>query len=408
MTYGGGLLRNSTIIPSTQMQSGNQVTVIPDPGFASGASGLPNPIGGIITLEDRTVYNIVGDVDIGVNRIVMGEGTKITSSGFGTTSLTNNVPGQPILTLSKEAEISGLTIFPGNATSTFINAQAVGVQPYLIIEGCKITGFQNLGNISNYETILISDCVFDLNTNAFILGSQIGNFLFDRSSVRLSSGQSFLNVGSTAQVNNTVTFKYSFVGDGVGSTAITVDPGAIIPTEGFRIIGCQFSALGIQVDGITTGDQQAYYRSNINFRDTYATCAYKFFSGATTLLPSLNTWVKAAGTTTVLAEERIRHISDNRASYSGEKPIMAQIIATISGSGSSLSNYEFTFGINGNPDVNYAQAQQSGTSGSIDNLVIIGNMIMNNGDYAEVFIRRTSAGSGFIINSCVVKINEIR
>lgn len=403
------LLRGFPILPDSVGQFANEVAVSSNPLSPSGTEGFPDPVAGVITLSADTCYKIIGDINIGNNRIVMPEYSCLDGR-FGA-SLTNTLAGQPMITTQKSANILGLSIFPSGGASSFIEAVPASLVfgQNLFINDCTISGFDTLGNIGNYNLINIDLCTFVGNTNPFTIKNNIGVMYCNELLVILASGQQFVETDNGLAASEGIELHSSLIKNSAGSTFVNVQNPLSFPSEGFRIINDAFDDGSIAFTGILETDLAYIAKITIGLKDTSPTSLYSFAGNVTPTSIGVNgTWYKIDGTTVnPYTINKFINTTSNRTTYIGKNPRSLSITANIGGTGGSNATYEFTIAKNGTPITDFSTPVTTGAAGAAAATTIVAIVDVVTNDYIELFVRRTSSSGNFTANTGVIRVQEI-
>lgn len=402
------LLVSNTYVPSVD-RIGDVVFVEPSPSSPSGSSGFPDPVAGVITLAANTAYRLTGNIDIGNNRIFMEDGSAIEATGVDGGKLTGTLVGQPLLTLEGRAALRNIDIY-ASVSSTFVNANTTAFQTgkNLFIDGCFIRDFNSLGELGNYEVFATYRTQFSGYTNGFIIKNILGFFYADSLQFILNTGQTFMQLHSSAVVVGAVAFHACIINNQASAYLIDVIGGASIPVEGIRIVFCAFDLDGIgALNGISAGDDRLFFRINYRLQSTSASSIYSFAGNIiiTTMLVN-GTWYKLSGTTTSISSERFTNTT-NKALYTAINKRTFEVTATLSGTGGNNDDYEFTIAVNGVVNTNFISRITTSSSGAASNVVVIGNVQLSTNDYIEIYGRRVTGLIGFTATSGLIRINEV-
>jgi hypothetical protein len=294
---GGTANQVLTKIDSTNYNT-EWATLIPETFvFVNQKSDLPTPISGVITLVANYTYFFTNVVDLTGDRLVCGQNTtiiggssencRIKSTGLTGTALITSTASLPLRNITIEANV-GLNL---NAASPTTDA--------LDWFGVNFTNCATIGTIANYSNVILQDSAF-LNSANLTLDGTIGTFgatqcLFDAN----SSGTCFI-LPSTLTITRRFRIVYSSFIILSGEKGIDTLPPPTIPDDGFILNYCNFSGGGTYLEGFDSTSVKSLFINNVGIKNT-SNVGHNYMLNNTTAttITATNTFVKAAGTTTL-------------------------------------------------------------------------------------------------------------
>lgn len=365
--------------------------------------GFPAAVAGVIALRENMVYDVHGVIDIGSNRIAMQTGSALIATGFGSIRTSY---GGALLTCHHDCVVHNIDFVSTNPTAILTNAVRATYDRASVksITSCTTDGFAALGEIGNHGIVKLEDNVFRNVTRGFSLVGTIGTALAIKCAAAIPAGNAFLSGSATLVVEEAVAVSHCTLDLTGGGIGVSLDVGATIPPEGFRIIDCAFYGSGA-VSGIRQDDNRSYFKSNIGLESTYPRGSYSYAGNAVATNLAAGVWTKVAGGTTLIDAERFSH-TDNRLTYAGSKDRRFGLQAALSAFGSPLKDIEFAAAANGAP-VGVSVAQQTDAAGSgINNIPLLAQFSIAPGDYVEIYARCADVAS-VTVSSGVVQIGEL-
>lgn len=282
-------------------------------------SDFPNqPINGIIYLAADTVYTFVGIVDLHGLRLVCkgkcgfigltSENSYLTSSGLGA--------GVPLITATTgdDLTIRNLTIF--NITSGVVFNVSGGGVAQLNFTAFNLF-FCNIGILDNTGNIIFLNCVL-INSYGLIFDTAVGTISFSQTNMSVPVGQTLMTLAATLVVSRRFRILNSPISVPIGAVGIEFVAGVSIPTDMVILTDVGFSGGSTNyIVGLTANDLLSRWIENRGI-DNSANSGYYSAenNNVPTIIPSPNTFVKLAGTTTAGTLQRFTH-SNNRLTYTG-------------------------------------------------------------------------------------------
>ena len=151
-------------------------TTISNEIIVENISNLPDPVGGVITLDTNDVtYQFVGNVDIDVNRIIVtGTNVKFFSLNNGADKITSTNTGV-IITCNNGITIEGVNII-GVSSTSLIKCIGTGSE-FVTLEKSTLIGGTTQVDVSNVDTLSIVLSLHQTCTNAVKLGGTLKSYL---------------------------------------------------------------------------------------------------------------------------------------------------------------------------------------------------------------------------------------
>ena len=246
---------------------------------------LPTPSGGDITLVEDTLYYILGEIDIGVNRIICGINTPIV----GRQARIDSIIGNNATELISFNQVSGPGLLVQNLTvnqsgagySIHVDA---GVSMNCIVQDVILDGELHVDDCGAFrlESFLVnfgSTVVFNGTVGALLI--KLGGFVG-------SSGASSLDFTATAALGTILISESQFITTG-GSTGIYLDASATL-NKG-ELSNVVFSGAGSFIDGFTKASDEWVFRSNTGAEDSRDRGTAQWQGSAVTVdLPGAAAW----------------------------------------------------------------------------------------------------------------------
>lgn len=246
---------------------------------------LPTPSGGDITLVNNTLYYILGEIDIGSNRIVCGVNTPIV----GRQSRVDSIIGNNATELVLFNHTSGLGVLVQNLTITqsgtghSIHVDS-GPGINCIIRDLTVDGEIH---IEDCGAVLLESILMNAGSCVLLTGT-VGDLLIKLGGFIGSSGVRSVEFAPTAAVGTVLIRESQFI-TVTGSTGIYLDPSATL-IKG-ELSNAVFSGVGTFVDGFTKASDEWFFLSNTGVSDSRDRGTAKWQGSAVTVdLPGAAAW----------------------------------------------------------------------------------------------------------------------
>lgn len=361
---------------------------------------LPSPVGGIITLNASTAYEINGTISISDkidvnNAIIYGQDPfwdKLIYSG-----------SSELFTGSNGGTVKNLTLTAGATGSKIFNLSDPSKTKFLLVEHCILAASKEVGVIQGYLVVYIlnnaftyTDDGFDFNGVAHLLVS--GPYFFPSNKgtmIKLVDGSTFGVVEIAGGFFN-VQAANSATGIDFG-TGVIINDGANLKTnihgDGTRTTGTPSIQWHISSSGI---DDQS---------DKVASGSCYITTPILTSIVTVNTPIKVAGITASADLHRVSAPTDNRLTYNGVKTRAFQFVCSLSMT-SPANNKVVNFYLAKNGVVLPVSKQVTKIATGTDarGLSLSGVVILAPGDYIEVWVENTTDSADIMLESLNLSI----
>jgi hypothetical protein len=290
----------------------------PTPGFKFIYNKLdfPQPVGGIITLEDNVTYFITTTVDLTGDRLVCGQNTTILGGSSENCRLKSTGLESPLALVNSawSLPIRNITIQSERALDLDATGNANQALDWF---GVNFTDCNEVGTIKNYSNFIATDCAV-LNSSNWTFDGTIGTIGFTQTIFDGISGQTILTFPSTLTITRRIRFNSCPFIVLSGETGINLSTSATIPVEGYRCHFGDFSGGGTYLAGVPSTDNKALFSETKGVQNSAAISNYYMVNNATvTDIVTQGVAVKIAGTTTAGSLVQKFTLTDNRATYIG-------------------------------------------------------------------------------------------
>lgn len=231
----------------------------------TGEGDLPAAVGGVITLEEDTHYQIVGGVTLtDGNYLVASDGTTIAGYSLDVDIITGNVSGGCLLSINSSINSRHKDVSFVN-TSTDAGSSAVcqdGAASVATFDRCSFTGRATIQSANGLATVLRSCVLVTSGAFGIEVDGTLDNLLIrDCSIVMTATGAIGIDLAAAAVLAGIVTVETTrFVFLGASQVGINQDAGAALD-DGllFRNI---FSGAGTNVQGFDHSSTEWTFQSN--------------------------------------------------------------------------------------------------------------------------------------------------
>lgn len=357
-------------------------------------SNFPTPTGGTIELTGDHVYEIEGSVNIGTNRLKMGNKTSIIGQLRTSDGLIYTGTESAIYSVDNDASLNKIFVSTPLGTAFEYSATTGNEKTNVfLVENCVFTSCANLGRIENIQIFGMENNLIDANSNGLILtGSTNGDlFVYDNISTN--------NSGTTIEFNSSVWDVVNIARNAMhilsGDTGINglANNGNLSTIGRGRIINNAFLDDGTYIENIQSGGTKWSLLTNTgvaDYSDSNSVGSMLMEGNATaTDTAVLNTWYKISGTTVEGPNiSRWTMTDNNELTYDGIEDVNVVCNAVVNaqrvgGSGAIL--FEVTVFQNGSKVANVTSSAELNTQER--GIPIIAPLSVSNGDTVSIYVR---------------------
>ena len=371
---------------------GNDITIgSGDIVFVTAKSDLPTPVSNVITLANNITYYFTTTVDLLGDRLVGGENTVILGASSENSRITSTGLGVGIALFTTEwtTPIRHVT-FQDVDTALDIDG-SVNSPLALDWTGVNFLNVPNIGLIDTADNFIYSKGAFLNSQNLQFDGSHgtigIDNSIF----VGSGSAGNILDILSTCTITRRFRLIYSSMVVFGSSVGINVNSSATIPTEGYILDTINFSGGGTYLSGVSYTDNKTRFVNSKGIDNTAEIGNYYMTNNATaTTISTVDTPVKASGTTTANAiNQKFTH-TDNRLTYVGALIRDFQVTATISLTSGNNKVIGVYVAKNGTVITSSEMYSTTSGSGRAESLTCQTILELNENDYVEIWVENSS------------------
>ena len=374
--------------------------------FVDSANDLPHPVSGVHTLKDRVTYWVTNDLDLKGARLVGGQSTVILGSSSENSSIkSTGLTGVALITSEWTLPIRHIAL---EAEQIFDLDATANANQALDWYGVNFRNTSNIGTIQGYTNFIGTGMAL-LSASGMVFDGTTGTIGFEKCLFSGNASSTILTIPSTATIERRIRISYSAVIVPATGVGFDVSTSASIPIEGSIFDTCNFSGTGTYTAGITYDDNKARWTENRGIKNSAAFAGYYMRANTTaTVIASIGTPVKVAGTTTAYGTiERFTH-SDNRVTYVGAIPRTFLVLTTnsaSSGNGDQVGFYVAKNGVTIDESETYITTN---ASGRLENGVCFAIVELSTNDYIEIFVENNDATNNVTdeyMNTVLVPIN---
>lgn len=378
--------------------------------FVNGLEDLPDPVGGVITLEAGKTYFITGNLDLNGSRLETGGVVTLYGTSSETSSLTSTglADGTPLLTSRYTIPVRFIT-FKDVHTAIYIDDNGGANAPLAVdwfgVNFLDVTVVGEVGTVDNF----IFDTGAFLDAQALKFTGTVGTVGFSNSLFQGDgTAANILEIAATASISRRFRIIYSSVIAFTNAVGITVSSSATIPVEGFILDTVNFSGGSTYVSGITSSDNKSRWSECRGIDNSSAISNYYMNGNATaTTIGTIGTAVKVAGTTTSAAITSKFTNTANRATYDGA--ILRNFKVTTVLSADSGNNNEVGIYIAKNGTILpesevYITTNAGGRAeGGVAQVIVA----LAQDDYVEVFVENSTSATNITVSELSVIVEAL-
>tara|TARA_R110000851_G_scaffold258718_2_gene411199 strand:+ start:223 stop:1602 length:1380 start_codon:yes stop_codon:yes gene_type:complete len=372
--------------------------------FINAKSQLPDPVGGVITLQAGRAYYFLGEVDLTGDRLVCGGILAIQGSSSETSKIisTGLTLGTALLTSAYTLPMRHITL----SAATILNLDATS-NPTSAIDwyGVNLSDSADIGLIKNYSNFVVSSIAV-LNASGLVFGGTTGTIAFSDSIFVGQSSGAIVTLADTMIVTRRFRVKYSaFIATGA-SVALNVSTLATIPVEGYILDTCNFSGGGTYTGGVQYDDRLSFFTGNVGISNSTSVAVYYMLGNTTaTTITTAGVPVKASGVTTSGASSQGFTMTNNRATYSRGVGRTFHISVIVTVTGSNNVQVGTMIAVNGTVLADTRQGTTANSAGRDANVSAQGSVGLVEGDYVEVFVENEGTTTDLTVEGLHVIIN---
>jgi hypothetical protein len=362
------------------------------------ADDLPAPSGGVHQLANNTYYEFEGTVTL-ANSLRYGTNSFVAGRHWGADVLVYTGAGAALVAENVAFNLRFMTVVAPNGAALDLSA---GSSTEFLAFLAAFVGCASLGTIAGYRVPSLKSLAFDSYGAGLVFTGTSEKVLIDgcpfRDGAENSTAIHFDDDFETGAVD--ITGNY-FKDTSATEMAVSVDAGAVI--SGFALFRGNLLEGGIEaLSGFGPSSLGWDFAGNSGVRDSRIVGELTMDENATATALTQNVWTKVAGATDGGILERFEADTDNRLTYIGPRPIevMVTAVGTILGSANGQL-IEKAIYRNGTTQVTVpmTSALTGPASSRSDTISVVGLVLMEPGDYVELWMRCTSGSNNATVQS---------
>jgi hypothetical protein len=297
---GGGLIRIALIGVDTEQA----IT------FIEKLADFPEPVAGVITLEDAATYWIVGDVDLLGARLLSGADTVLIGSSSENSSLrSTGLVGTALLTSTDTTPVRHLSFTADIALD--LNGDGTTALDWF---GVNFVDCGEVGTIANYANVIMISCAF-LNSGSIKYDGTIGTVACNNCIWTPAAGETGVELLATVIITRRFRIIYSAIVAAATATGVRVDALATIPVESYILDTVSFGGAGTHTAGVDGVSDSAKWVACTGVTNSAVIANLVINANATlTTFTGANAPAKVLGVSTVATlNQRFAHDAPNNA-----------------------------------------------------------------------------------------------
>lgn len=349
---GGGI--TSVVTDSTLTGEGtgfSPLSVVPANGLVvvDSLEKLPDPSGGVITLEPSTCYWFTTDIDLQGSRLVCQQDTCLIGTSSETSSIkSTGLSGEALITSQFTLPIRHLTITADIA----LDLDGLGNGMALDWEGVNFLDCPTVGEIRNFANLVYERGAL-LNSEGMIIGGTFHTVAIGNSIFIGRGGGDIIEVEPGTTVSRRFRVIFSAFVIPSGSIGIDFDPGVTIPTESFILDNVNFSGDGIPLQGLQSQDNECRFFNCVGIENTASVSSMYMTNNSTaTVVTQQNVRYNVSGDTNQgsLSQRFTHSNTNNTLRYDGRisRPFKITVTGNMTSSTNNLIGFEVAISRSGN------------------------------------------------------------
>lgn len=360
-----------------------------------------------ITLESGFVYQIAADLST-TKYFIVEDGAHITADNFFGPTLTYTGTGSMFVGTNANFMISDIRINHPTAqgfnfTDTVGGTKIFWMRDVRGVSGTKIGTFNNM-----QSSLFWGSSYIDVDDGVSFTGSDCVIISFDKFYAG-STDAGFIAVDLGSSICPNIELIDLIAVGPAGSKGIKglASSGNVPANNVASVTACNFAGVTTPLDGITTKDIRWSFNQNAAVQNTKSDALVSMTGNVTeTVISTINTPVKVAGTFVDGDLSRFTHDGTGRLTYTAERSERLPIDVSLSCLMASSTDKQISAYIALNGSVIAAtKKQETASSTKSANISLIWQREFVTGDYIEVFLENNADTINIICSQAVVRIN---
>lgn len=394
-------------ITDTNVQDAIDATNRDDLLIIKSLSDFPTPVSGVITLEDGVIYVIQDTVDIGTNRIVMGELT-VLRADTGVSDILKNDSASALLTSVGKNFIIRNVGFQ-NDSGDILDIDGSLATKSMRLEGVFIHDCASIGTIKDIDFCLMDELR--------VFNTTVGGLNFEGSNVSISISEgAFRSWTGTLIDLGTATFDVVAIGGSnvfetsSGNTVISglTNSGNINTGGGGIIFTNIFISEGTYISGINECDTLWILIANVGVESTNIGASIHEPDSSTTTITTVNVVVPVNGIFIEDGSCKFTTDVDGLLTYIGVAPIKVNFQVKMLVAPATSNNIDYVSFVQKNSTDNIAISEDSinADSGTPAKITMFGSVELVQNDTLRLVIKNTTDTRDAIISSIAFVVSQ--
>ncbi len=372
--------------------------------IVSQLSDFPTPVASVITLASDTQYQLVNDVNIGVNRFIAADNCVVAGSDSSVIALTYTGTGDMFTGTAVDFRVGRITLSAVNGR-VFNMSDVTATKLFQVID-MTISGCKDVASITGYAAAQINNVAMTFSQSGITFTGTMGAFVSNTIlGIATTTGSIFDLTGATLNSftdSNSIYFLLN-----AATVLLKGDAASANITTLGTLANSRVSGPGTALSGITATDAKWQFALNDAIQDTRTDALLSLQGNSTnTVIAVATTPVKVAGTWVVEFNSQMTGDTTGRATLDTVKktklPVTASVsIEPVSGGAQDISCY---IALNG---VIEAGSQRTATTspGSPISITIPWQINADPADFIEIWVANDAGTTDLLASSAVFRVN---
>lgn len=358
-------------------------------------SDLPLPVGGVITLEANTAYEINGMISL-TNKINLN-GCTVYGQDVNNDMLVYTPASGELFTGAVGGNIRRVMLTASGVGTKLFNIIATSGGQKINIQNCMISDCDNIGLLKGLEEVILENIELENNTNGITFEND--SFLIVHHMCWYSSNsntfEKYIGKFKTIQMMGSLFYTLS------ASSATAIDISGITNISGVAALKiAEFIGDGTYITGAFAKQWEVECLGINTEKDDVASGNLYISSSAATTFTAVNTPTKVLGTTTAVSLFRVSSPSNNKLTYTGTRTRRFALICSLSlTSGGNNKYYSFYIYKNGVMLPESKQELKLGSGVDKGSVTLSCTLQLNPNDYIEVWVENTTDNTSVTVES---------
>lgn len=368
-------------------------------------SDFPAAVAGVITLLDDREYLLTNDINLGTDRLVMGDNTAVKGTESILITLTYTGTGDMFTMIDQTNRISNMSISCANGR--IINWSSTSLKIFRMND-VSITSCDRFGLFNAVDGILRFTNVSPaaIATDGLEFQGDYRSFLYEVSASTISGGALF-NLGTATFDSFIATTVLATLNAGTNllsgvAASANINAGGTGQVDTMRINGA-----GTPLSTINPDDALWVFLHNDDIRDTRPDALISLQSNATaTVIAGAGTPVLVAGTWTLEGDSQFTSTTGGRMTYNGGKDVRLPMMFSctvnpVSGGSVSIST---EVAINGTVVPNSKRTANASPAAAAS-ITMPWQETLSPTDFVEVFVTNEDSTVDILVSSATGRVN---